>query len=139
MLTHRNIEERLRVQTSGLVSTNYPQCNNHKAHRGVISIRQPSTTYRGKDSFPHTIGKNHFINIFADITQADVHLLIGLQDLKHNGLLLDYAHDIIIDLPTQITNPVRDKGGHNFWEWNITNIFFTRNELLQLHLNLLHP
>lgn len=116
----------------------------------TLNIYQPSNvtykfgdhTYRSKGTFEFRIAlnKHSYIPIYADIMETDVPLFIGLQDLKQNGLLLIYLEDVLIHCPKKKTRcPVSYKNGHVFIEWYYTKVYFTRAELMRLHLLLLHP
>lgn len=70
---------------------------------------------------------------------GDVPLFLVLQELMGHDLVLDYVNKIPLHESSWTQLPLSTRGEHMFLEWNHTNIFFIRAEILCLHLHFLHP
>lgn len=66
-------------------------------------------------------------------------LLLGVYDLKRNGLLLIYLEDRLEHQPFARSYPVAYIQGHLFFEWNHTNVLLKSEELQRQNLPFLHP
>jgi len=80
-----------------------------------------------------------YLPTFADIVDADIPLLLGLDYMDKEKLLADNLKNMLICEENGWTLPITRRKGHMFVEWNIQKILFTNMELHRMHRNFFHP
>lgn len=80
-----------------------------------------------------------YLPIQADIVDADVPLLIGLDYLDREKLLADNISNQLICKKQGWKLPITRRNGHMFLEWDTKTILFTKFELMRLHRHFFHP
>lgn len=108
----------------------------------------PNTTYEfdthtysslGRIGFRIFLNAYSYIPIPVDIPETDVPLLIGLWDLKLNGLLPNYLEFLRFRYSTNTRILVRYKNRHVFMYLNYVNTYFTLKKITRLHPDISHP
>lgn len=82
---------------------------------------------------------NRYLPVIADIVNADIPLLIGLDYLDREQILPDNIQNKLICETESWELPIIRRMGHMFVEWDIRTIFFTKVELFRMHRNFFHP
>lgn len=92
---------------------------------GILTVRIPTP-------------RNVVISVNVDVVDADILLMVGLRDLKQDGLLINYSKKRIKDTKHGCHIPITYKSGHILLTWNLHEACFTRQELLHSNLHFLH-
>lgn len=85
------------------------------------------------------VDNQRLFTVVADVVNADIPLLVGLDYLIRNGILLDFARFTMSSREKGWSIPLFKKAAHMFVEPSIDAIMFTRKELERLHLHFHHP
>lgn len=75
----------------------------------------------------------------VDIVAADVPLLIGLEFLDEQCIYIDNTRDEVVCRRDDWSDKLQRKSGHLMWEWNWSEVLYTRSELTKLHKSFFHP
>jgi hypothetical protein len=81
------------------------------------------------------------MDVWVDIVQAEVPLLLGLDTMSRNGLNVLIATDELFSAIHGWTLPLRRAKGHLLLEWATPSsaCWYSRAQLLKMHRHLLHP
>lgn len=113
-----------------------------------LSLRRSSFSFKFGNSICNSMGTLEFriplrtdgyLPIFADIVDADVPLLLGLDYLDREKLLADNLSNKLVCIDDGWELPIIRRNGHMFIDWNIRQILFTKFELYRMHRNFFHP
>lgn len=85
------------------------------------------------------VEKSTHISVTVDVIQMDIPLIIGLDILRPCKLSVNYVDNTLHYCNEGVTQPLTYKHGHVFYEWDTSEMFFTRQELTWLHLHFMHP
>ena len=87
-----------------------------------------------------TIPHGGYLPIIADVVDADIPLLLGLDLLRQERLLLNYITNELESWSYGWWLPLVNKFGHVFVEWRKpSRVLYTKAELQRLHLRFFHP
>lgn len=73
-----------------------------------------------------------------DVVTSDFPMIIGLPDLRANGLLPDYIDMLMICKKDKWHHPLMDRHGHIFYNWPQTGANFSRKDLEKIHKHFHH-
>lgn len=117
-------------------------------HPGSLKMVDSSVRFKFGEKVAKSIGKvsikfpidqfNH-MDLTIDVVHVDIPLIIGLDILRSQKLLVNYVENTLQYCNEKISRPITFKHGHVFFEWDQTEILFTREELTRLHLHFMHP
>lgn len=119
-----------------------------KTARVPLKLHHSPFSFKFGDSLRQSMGTLEFrlpipskgyLPIVADIVDADIPLLIGLDFLDREQLLADNISNKLISRHDNWEIPIIRRNGHLFVTWNLKTILFTKSELFKLHRNFFHP
>lgn len=93
----------------------------------------------GAMEFRIPLPNNGYLPLHADVVDADVPLLIGLDYLDKEKLVPNNLQNKLICKAQNWELPITRRNGHMFVNWNVNTILFTKYELYRLHRNFFHP
>lgn len=112
-----------------------------KIHPGALKKRHSSTQFKFGEQLATNTGivwiklpihKNMHNDLHVNVIDLDIPLIIGLDILKSQRLSVNYIDDSLHFCNEDIERPLTYKFGHVFYEWDIHELFFTRQELTRL-------
>lgn len=79
-----------------------------------------------------------YLPLIADVVDADIPLLIGLDYLDKENLLADNLSNKLNCEDKTWELPIKRIKGHVFVQWNLNTILFIKIELCKLHRQIHH-
>lgn len=119
-----------------------------KMHPGPLRAHDSSTQFKFEEQLATSTGivsiklpihNNTHVDLHVDVIDLDIPLIIGLDVLKSKRLLVNYIDNNLHFCNKNIKQPLTYKFRHVIYEWDIRELFFTRQELTRLHLHFMHP
>lgn len=113
-----------------------------------FTVRPSSMRFRFGDMMDQSIGIMKFrfpcphggsIDIDIDIVDIDIPLLLGLLELRHHKLLVNYFTNTLENKSLLWTAPLFNKYGHLYWTFDTCESFYSRAEIERLHKHFFHP
>lgn len=113
-----------------------------------FSVRQSPFAFKFGNSVCNSLGilefrlplpNNGYLPISADIVNADIPLLIGLDYMDREKLLANNLVNKLICEEHGWELAITRRNGHMFVDWNVQRILFTKFELYKMHRNFFHP
>ena len=83
--------------------------------------------------------QNSFIEFSADVADANIALLIGLDVLDIFSLIVNTYKNVLERPPRNVKIPLHRKLGHVYLQWGEKSVLFTKSELLKMHKAFYHP
>lgn len=84
------------------------------------------------------ISHSFFLSFDADVVDANVPLLLGLDVLTSYRMILNFADDEVTSKADGWRLPLIRKGGHVYLDWTV-GILYTVPELRKIHRHFYHP
>lgn len=79
------------------------------------------------------------LDMDIDVVDLDVPLLLGLRELRHHKILVDYLSNTMENRYLGWKVKLNDKFGHLYWDLSQSESCYSRFEIERLHKHFFHP